>query len=128
MAHALRSQDCREDAGLPQHPANAWINCPVCDGTGETDVVWYCEDAYTCNVCTRCSGNGELLDGHEDPLLALQRTRQRRNWAGKHAAHHYELARLVAMRPQCGLSMADMRAMATRCVTRTHEAVSRMAA
>lgn len=50
-----------------------------------------------------------------------------RNWERKHTLlPSYELARMRAMRPVSGLAMAEMRAMATRCVTAANHAVATM--
>lgn len=52
---------------------------------------------------------------------------RQREWERKHALlPRYELARLRAMRPVSGLAMAEMRAMAARCVTATERAVAAM--
>lgn len=52
---------------------------------------------------------------------------RQREWERKHTLlPRYTLARLRAVRPVSGLAMADMRAMATRCVTAANEAIGAM--
>lgn len=118
MRSHLRCQDdCREERGLPLHPANDFIACPDCDGTGEhvrNDSASgdpQCEYAVACG---RCNGEGEVADGLIDPLLLVAKYRKGRfSWAmGERRAadrrYHYNLYRMRAMRHCAGLDQVDM--------------------
>lgn len=71
--------------------------------------------------------NGRSLATGE-PVEALSRddfNARRRDFEHKHThLPSYKLALMRAMRPVSGLAMADMRAMATRCVTASDAAVA----
>lgn len=97
--------------------------CPKCEGAGETihnDTNPYgygpdpqCDEPARCD---ECNGAGEV-ETWVDPLLAMKRAKWNRGngW--------YATLRMRAMRPVSGLVMADMRAMAARCVTACDGAV-----
>lgn len=125
MRSHLRCQDeCREERGLPLHPANGFIPCPSCDGLGEHTR----NDSGTCDpqceygvACSECSGSGELQDGLIDPLVLMAKYRAGRfTWAMSERRtadrrHYYNLYRLRAMRPCSGLLAVDMLARAQAC-------------
>lgn len=75
--------DTREDRGLPHHPANDWIDCPECGGGGShtRNDSWNRDPQCEYDVeCCRCCGEGEIEDGHIDPLLRIRRLRVRARW------------------------------------------------
>ena len=69
--------ESREERGLPAHPANGWIYCPQCEGSGEVNQEWVAEDHEVSDSCPTCLGDGEVLDGHVDVLVQLRKVRAR---------------------------------------------------
>jgi len=135
--HKRSSELTREERGLPLHPANGFIACPACDGTGEL----YRNDSAIgdpqCEyglACGRCGGEGEIADGQIDPLLLVAKYRKGRfGWAmsERRAAdrrYHYNLYRMRAMRPCSGLAAVDMLARAQMCANDTARALQQVAA
>lgn len=123
-------RDCepnREERGLAPHPANALIDCPACEGTGERT----CNDSRIndpqCEygvTCSECSGSGNLVDGQVDVLQQLRTERRARNW-------RYTAFRMRATRPCSGIKAMEMRAKAQACVNemeRAHAAWQQVAA
>lgn len=107
----------REERGLPLHPANDFIACPDCDGTGEhvrNDSAIGDPQCEYGVACGRCNGEGEIADGLIDPLLLVAKYRKGRfSWAmGQRRAadrrYHYNLCRMRAMRHCAGLDQVDM--------------------
>lgn len=102
------------------------IDCAICDGSGVLEA----------SYAEGLSGDYQPWDGPlgktaigvaaqkrgTDPLLDMGRLREERGhpFGG---SFYYGIYRKRAMRKCSGLAMADMRAMATRCVTATAEAV-----
>lgn len=116
----LRCQDeCREERGLPLHPADAFIACPDCDGIGEHTRNDSAIGDPQCEygvACGRCNGEGEIADGQIDPLLLVAKYRKGRfGWAMTDARkaerlHCYRLYRARAMRLHNGMDVMEMRA------------------
>lgn len=128
---------CREERGLPLHPANAFIACPDCDGTGEhtrNDSAIGDPQCEYVVACGRCNGEGEIADGLIDPLLLVAKYRKGRfGWAmsERRAAdrrYHYNLYRMRAMRPCSGLAAVDMVARAQMCANEMARALQQVAA
>lgn len=127
----------REERGLPLHPANDFITCPDCDGTGEHVRNDSASGDPQCEygvACGRCGGEGEIADGLIDPLLLVAKYRKGRfTWAmsERRAAdrrHYYSLYRMRAMRPCSGLAAVDMLARAQMCANHTASALQQVAA
>ena len=93
--------------------------CPDCDGAGESVELHYTRDPQLEESvsCDKCGGSGEV-EVWVDPLIRMKRAKWNR------ANGWYAVYRRQAMRPVSGLAMADMRAMATRCVTASDAAVA----
>ncbi len=122
--HKRNCELSREERGLPLHPANGFIDCPSCQGTGEV----YrndsgcgdpqCEYGVTCGECI---GTGEVQDGEIDPLVLMAKFRAGRfTWAMRERRkadrrHYYLLHQLRAMRPCSGLLATEMLARAQAC-------------
>ena len=91
-------------------PANDWITCPDCDGAGshthnDTNPHGYGPDPQ-CDYeveCATCGGDGELEDGHIDPLRKMRRyrIRSRYSWSRDAAMNRtcYSMVRRDAMQP-----------------------------
>ncbi len=121
--HKRNAEKCREERGLPLHPANGFIDCPACDGLGEhtrNDSAIgdpQCEYGVSCGAC---GGTGEVQDGVIDPLLLVAKFRAGRfTWAMSEVRKAdrrfcYQLALTRAMKPCTGLTVADERAAAQR--------------
>ena len=127
----------REERGLPLHPANAFITCSDCDGTGEHVRNDSASGDPQCEygvACGRCGGEGEIADGLIDRLLLVAKYRKGRfGWAmsERRAAdrrHSYNLYRMRAMRPCSGLAAVDMRARAQMCANDAARALQQVAA
>lgn len=120
----------REGAGLLPHPENAQIDCPTCEGAGEWIEHTADPQDEVPTTCDRCMGSGTIIDGHVDPLILLHSKRWRLQFRclGNRAIAQfaYESMRRRAYKPCCGLAMADMRAMAARCVNETERGVALM--
>lgn len=79
-------RETREERGLPHHPdGTGYATCPDCQGAGEhivndTDPHGYGPDPQRDEEveCPRCRGEGEIEDGHADPILLLRRYRRER--------------------------------------------------
>lgn len=122
--HKRNCELSREERGLPLHPANGFIDCPSCQGTGEhtrndSDVGDpQCEYGVTCGGC---SGTGQIQDGLIDPLVLVRSYRDGKlaNILSERVAadrrHYYRLHRLRAMRPCSGLLASEMLARAQIC-------------
>lgn len=97
----------RADQGLPHHPdGTGWAQCPACEGAGEFTANASSNGDPQCEYpvpCDRCCGEGEIADGHEDPLLAMRRhrTRMRQSWRKSpgYVSTLYRLDRAAAMKP-----------------------------
>lgn len=135
--HKRSSELTREERGLPLHPANGFIDCPSCQGTGEhTRNDSGCGDPQCEYVvpCGECSGTGEVKDGQIDPLVLVAKYRKGRfTWAmsERRAAdrrYHYNLYRMRAMRPCSGLAAVDMLARAQMCANDMARALQQVAA
>lgn len=92
--------------GLPHHPdGTGWATCPECKGECEfirndsPDGDPQCEYPVPCHLC---GGDGEVADGHEDPLLTMRRHRRQMRTAWRaspgFASVMYRLDRERAMR------------------------------
>lgn len=114
-------RDCelkREERGLPHHPANALIDCPACEGTGERTYNDSRIGDPQCEygvACGECSGSGNLIDGQVDVLQQLRTERRARNW-------RYTAFRMRATRPCSGIKAMEMRAKAQACVNEMERA------
>lgn len=119
MRQNIRDRELsREELGLPQHPANAFVDCPECLGTGEhmrnesANGDPQTEYPVTCGAC---NGTGELIDGVIDPLVAMAHYRRERfSWAMSKQRltdrlHKYAHHRGRAMAFSAGLVLTDMR-------------------
>lgn len=131
-SHKRNCELSREERGLPLHPANGFIDCPSCHGTGEI----YRNDSGSgdpqCEyglACAHCGGEGEIADGLIDPLLLVAKYRKgRAGWAMSERReadrrHYYSLYRMRAMRPCSGLAAAGMLARAQMCANEADRAV-----
>lgn len=124
MRQNIRDRELsREERGLPQHPANAFVSCPDCFGTGEhmrNDSANGDPQTEYPVTCGACGGTGELQDGIVDPLLLVAKYRKGRfSWAMSdfrrtERLHQYRLYRARAMKGCTGLAVADLRALAAR--------------
>ena len=135
--HQRHCELSREERDLPLHPANDFIACPDCDGTGEHVRNDSASGDPQCEygmACGRCGGEGEIADGLIDPLLLVAKYRKGRfGWAmsERRAAdrrHSYNLYRMRAMRPCSGLAAVDMRARAQMCANDAARALQQVAA
>jgi len=136
-SHLRCQDDCREERGLPLHPANGFIACPDCEGTGEhtrnDSAIGDPQCEYGVD-CGRCNGEGEIADGLIDPLLLVAKYRKDRfSWAmtairKAERLHYYRLYRMRAMRPCSGLAAVDMLAQAQMCANDTARALQQVAA
>lgn len=122
--HKRNCELSREERGLPLHPDNALIDCPVCDGMGEhtknDSGIGDPQRDYAVD-CGECSGTGQVQDGLIDPLVLMGNYRAARfTWAMSERQksdrrHYYRLYRLRAMRPCSGLLATEMLARAQAC-------------
>lgn len=118
------NRDCelsREERGLPPHPANAFVSCPDCFGTGEhtrNDSANGDPQTEYPVTCGACGGSGEVQDGNIDPLLLMAKYRAGRfTWAMSDRRkadrlHYYRLYRARAMKLHNGLDVVEIRAIA----------------
>lgn len=95
----------REPARLSKHPANAWIDCPDCNGDGKWIESHTDPERESHRTCSRCYGYGEIADGIVDPLVTLAKLRTgAASWRFNKAQHAiamttYGIVRKGAMRP-----------------------------
>lgn len=124
MRENIRAHElCREERGLPLHPANGFIDCPQCCGTGEhtrnDSAIGDPQSEYPV-MCEACFGRGEIQDGLIDLLVLMAKYRAGRfTWAMSERRraerlHQYRLFRARAMKRSSGLLIADERAAAQR--------------
>ncbi len=78
VARSMRPM--RSELGLPAHPdGSGWVVCPDCDGAGEhvrnDSHIGDPQCEYEVN-CSRCHGDGSLVDGPRDPILQLRRAHE----------------------------------------------------
>lgn len=115
------ARETREARGLPHHPdGTGWATCIACQGSGSHEFNLSPDNDPQCDdfeTCATCDGTGYVPDGRgPDLLMQLQARRLSYRWSFL-TDFAYRSARRRAMCPVSGLALADMRALATRCVT-----------
>lgn len=109
------SGESRQERDLPQHPSNALISCPACDGYGSIGFNASWQRATTDaspSPCYDCNGVGVIQDGEVDVLVLLHGQRWAMRFPTLRARHEprYRALRGTAMRPCHGLKVAELRA------------------
>ncbi|MDR6094928.1 hypothetical protein [Stenotrophomonas sp. SORGH_AS_0321] len=107
--------ESRTERDLPQHPANALISCPACDGYGSIgfNASWQRAPGGTSpTLCFDCKGNGVIQDGEVDVLVLMHGQRWAMRFPTLRARHEprYRALRTTAMQPCYGLKVTELRA------------------